>query len=154
LCQAAGRAELASDERFATAAQRVENRFALESLFEELFVTRTAAEWEATLLAAGVGCLTADAMSNFAFLFRDPQAIDNHTMVEVEHESFGGRYWRHAPLITFSATPGEAGPHCELGQHTRSILDELGYDADAIAALREADVVAWPDAADEASVTA
>ena len=68
-------------------------------LLEEVFRTRPAAQWEASLLAAGVGCVTADAMSHFAFLFRDPQALANGTMVETEHPSFGGRYWRHAPML-------------------------------------------------------
>ncbi len=145
-CSVVDRAELASDERFATAARRVENRFALESLLEELFVTRTAEEWEATLLPVGIGCLTADAMSNFAFLFRDPQALENHTMVEVEHPSFGGRYWRHAPMITFSETPGVARPHCELGEQTRPILEELGYAEDEMGELLNAGVVTWPSA--------
>ena len=74
----------------------------------------------------GVGCVTADAMSHFAFLFRDPQALANGTMVETEHPSFGGRYWRHAPMLRFSETPGEARPHCELGEHTRAILAGTG----------------------------
>ena len=152
-CETAGQTELASDARFATAAQRAQNRPALESLLEELFMTRSAEEWESSMLAAGVGCIGADAMSNFAFLFQDPQSLANHTMVETEHPSFGGRYWRHAPMITFSETPGVARPHCELGEHTRMILAELGYDEADMSALRDADVVAWPGATSEVSST-
>ena len=118
-------------------------------LLEEVFRTRPAAQWEASLLAAGIGCVTADAMSHFAFLFRDPQALANGTMVETEHPSFGGRYWRHAPMLRFSETPGEARPHCELGEHTRAILQELGYDQSEMTDLRRADVVGWPTAHSE-----
>ena len=153
-CQVAGRGDLATDERFASATQRVAHRATLEALLEELFLTRSAEEWEGSLLAAGVGCITADSMSNFAFLFRDPQALANETMVETEHPSFGGRYWRHAPMITFSETPGVARPHCELGEHTRSILEELGYDEAEMAALRDGDVVAWPGARSDAAGSA
>ena len=116
-------------------------------------MTRSAEEWESSMLAAGVGCIGADAMSNFAFLFQDPQSLANHTMVETQHPSFGGRYWRHAPMITFSETPGVGRPHCELGEHTKMILAELGYDQADMSALRDADVVAWPGATSEVSST-
>ena len=102
------------------------------------------------LLDAGVGCMTADAMSNFAFLFRDPQALANETMAETEHPSFGGRYWRHAPMVSFSATPGTARPYCELGEHTRALLQELGYDQDQMTELHDGGVVGWPTAQTDA----
>ena len=146
LCDAAGRPDLAGDERFATAAARDRNADALSQILGEVFLTRPAAHWESSLLAVGVGCVTADAMSHFAFLFRDPQALANGTMVETEHPTFGGRYWRHAPMVRFSDTPGEARPHCELGEHTQAILQELGYGQSEMADLRHADVVGWPTA--------
>ena len=148
-CAVAGSPALAADERFATVAARDRNAAALSALLEEVFRARPAAQWEASLLAAGIGCVTADAMSHFAFLFRDPQALANGTMVETEHPSFGGRYWRHAPMLRFSETPGEARPHCELGEHTRAILQELGYDQSEMTDLRRADVVEWPAAHSE-----
>jgi crotonobetainyl-CoA:carnitine CoA-transferase CaiB-like acyl-CoA transferase len=145
-CDVAGRTDVADEERFATTAARDANAGALSEILGDVFRTRPAEDWETSLLAAGVGCVTADAMSNFAFLFRDPQALANGIMVETEHPSFGGRYWRHAPMLRFSDTPGEARPHCELGEHTRAILQELGYDQSAMTDLREADVVGWPTA--------
>ena len=36
--------------------------------------------------------------------------------------SLGGRYWRYAPVIRFSDTPGQALPYCDKGEHTREIL--------------------------------
>jgi crotonobetainyl-CoA:carnitine CoA-transferase CaiB-like acyl-CoA transferase len=143
-CRVAGRSDLSVDQRFATAAARGRNDDVLSQVLEEIFLTRPAAQWESTLLAAGVGCVTADAMSHFAFLFRDPQALANGTMVESEHPVFGGRYWRHAPMLRFSESPGEARPHCELGEQTRAILHELGYDQTEMTELRNAAVVGWP----------
>ena len=43
-------------------------------LLDAVFLTRSAQEWEDSLLSAGVGCIVADAMSNFAFLYEDAQA--------------------------------------------------------------------------------
>ncbi len=144
LCQVAGRDDIAADPRFGSAAARAEHRAELEAVLEELFLTRTAQAWETELLGVGVGCVTADAVSHFAFLYEDEQAKAIDYMVRAEHPSFGGTYWRYAPLLQFSATPGLARPYCEQGEYTRSILDELGFSEAEMADLREAKVVAWP----------
>jgi crotonobetainyl-CoA:carnitine CoA-transferase CaiB-like acyl-CoA transferase len=143
-CEVAHRTELATDPRFATASARAENRAALEAELEPVFRTRTAQEWETNLLDAGVGCVRADAMSHFAFLYRDAQAQAIGMMVPTEHPSFGGTYWRYAPVIQLSDTPSLAPPFCELGEHTRSILGELGYDDDEMGRLKDDNVVTWP----------
>jgi crotonobetainyl-CoA:carnitine CoA-transferase CaiB-like acyl-CoA transferase len=110
-----------------------------------VFSARTADEWETNLLAAGVGCVRADAASNFNFLYEDPQARAINMMTATEHPDFGGKYWRHAPVLRFSKTPCQARPFTGKGEHTRSILAELGYDDDEIARLKEQHVVNWPD---------
>ena len=63
---------------------------------------------------------------------------------QAEHPSFGGSYWRHAPVVGFSQTPGQARAFCEKGEHTRAILEELGFDPPTIALLKEEGVVTWP----------
>jgi crotonobetainyl-CoA:carnitine CoA-transferase CaiB-like acyl-CoA transferase len=143
-CETAGRPDLAADERFSSPEGRQRNGQALVTILQDVFATRSARQWEIDSLAAGVGCVSADAMSHFAFLYRDPQAVETNMMVETEHPSFGGTYWRHAPLISFSDTAAEVRPYCEFGEHTRTILHELGYDHAEMSELREAGVVAWP----------
>lgn len=143
-CQVADRADLASDPRFSTTDGRDKNRAALADELEVVFATRTAEAWESCLLQAGVGCAVADAMSHFAYLYKDPQAQANATMVKTSHPSFGGGYWRHAPMVRFSETPGPVRPHCEMGEHTRSILGELGFSQAEMASLHDDQVVAWP----------
>jgi crotonobetainyl-CoA:carnitine CoA-transferase CaiB-like acyl-CoA transferase len=54
LCGAIGRAEFASDERFATNSKRVENRRALIPMLEEIFRGEPSAGWQARLDKAGV----------------------------------------------------------------------------------------------------
>jgi crotonobetainyl-CoA:carnitine CoA-transferase CaiB-like acyl-CoA transferase len=134
LCAVAGQQDLAADARFHTAHARQEHRTQLENLLTDVFQTRTAQEWETDLLAAGVGCVVADSMSNFAFLYKDPQASAVGMMTQVEHPSLG-TYWRYSPVLQFSDTPSRALAFCELGEHTRSILTEFGYQESEIARL-------------------
>jgi len=88
----------------------------------------------------------ADEMSNFAFIYRHPQALELGLMSKTEHpvigDKYGREYWRFAPMLDFSDTPAHGGPFCEYDEHTNAILKELGYDEAAIAQLREAGVIA------------
>jgi crotonobetainyl-CoA:carnitine CoA-transferase CaiB-like acyl-CoA transferase len=145
-CAVVERDPLARDPRFVTRATRAEHREELGAALRELFLTRPACEWESLLLGAGVGCVTADAMSQFAFVYEHPQAHALEMMVTTEHAAMGGTYWRHAPAVGFSRTPGHAGPYCEIGEHTRAILGELGYDDAETGSLHAAGVVTWPTA--------
>ncbi len=143
-CQVAG-VDLTSDPRYATVGARRENRSDLEQRLEQVFSSRSALEWESGLLAAGVGCVVADGMSHFAFLYEDRQAQADELMVRTEHPSLGGRYWRYAPVIRFSDTPGQALPYCDKGEHTRQILSSLGLSEDDMTRLKDDGVVTWPD---------
>ena len=100
--------DLGSDDRFATRSGRVEHRAALEEALSAAFLQRPAEEWEASLLAADVGCTVADAASHFAFLYEDPQAEAIGMMVTTSHPDLGGTYWRHAPVLELSDTPARA----------------------------------------------
>jgi crotonobetainyl-CoA:carnitine CoA-transferase CaiB-like acyl-CoA transferase len=143
-CAVAGRDHIATDPRFASRDAREANDAALEEVLEALFRTRSAREWEKSCVAAGVGCVVADAMSHFAFLHCDPQALAVGMMTATEHPSFGGLYRRHAPVVGFSRTPGGGRAFCEKGEHTRAILDELGYEPATITLLKDDGVVTWP----------
>jgi crotonobetainyl-CoA:carnitine CoA-transferase CaiB-like acyl-CoA transferase len=86
-------------------------------------------------------------MSNFAFLYKDEQAQANQFTVLTEHSSIG-RYWRHAPLLRFSETPGLVTSTSVQGEFTRRLLAELGYDEAAMDKLRADGVVTWAEEAD------
>jgi crotonobetainyl-CoA:carnitine CoA-transferase CaiB-like acyl-CoA transferase len=64
-----------------------------------------------------------------------------------EHSSIG-RYWRHAPLLRFSETPGLVTSTSVQGEFTRRLLAELGYDEAAMDKLRADGVVTWAEEAD------
>jgi crotonobetainyl-CoA:carnitine CoA-transferase CaiB-like acyl-CoA transferase len=144
-CTVAGRDDLSTDVRYATAPARVEHRKELEAELEGVFRTRTAHAWEDDLLAADVGCVVADAMSHFAFLYRDPQAAAVGMMVKSEHPSIGGVYWRYAPIARFSDTESQVVPFSDKGEYTRRLLAEVGYSEAEIAQLKDDEVVGWPE---------
>ena len=55
---------------------------------------------------------------------------------EVHDHPMGGRIRQPRPAARFSSTPAEIRRHAPLpGEHNDELLEELGYSADAIAAL-------------------
>ena len=67
-------------------------------------------------------------------------------VAEYEHPIVG-RMRQFGDLINFSETPGHiAGPPPLVGEHTKAILADLGYDDAQMQALRDEGTVYWPDA--------
>ncbi len=133
-CEAAGRPELARDERFATNAARVAHRQALTATVGEIMKSRDRAAWLAALERVGV---PAGPINDLARLFDDPQIRHRGLRVELPHAT-AGTVPQVASPIRYAGAPlayAQAAP--TLGQHTDEILrDLLGLPEDEIAALR------------------
>jgi crotonobetainyl-CoA:carnitine CoA-transferase CaiB-like acyl-CoA transferase len=126
---------LPSDPRFASAAGRAEHDGALAEALAAAFRTRPAAEWERALTAVDVGCVRADGGAFPQFTVMNPLMQELGLVTPVDHPSLGD-YVRHGPAVTFSLTPAMAGPAPLVGQHSRAVLTEFGYDAATIDDLR------------------
>jgi crotonobetainyl-CoA:carnitine CoA-transferase CaiB-like acyl-CoA transferase len=137
-CAAAGRTDLAADERFATNTLRVENRTTLVPLVEALLRTRTTAEWEALLRDAEVPHAP---VWTHADLFAHPD-LAGRLRVEVRDPSGRPVDLVASPFhITGAATPAPTAPPA-LGQHTDEVLRQLlGLSAGRVAELRRQGVV-------------
>jgi crotonobetainyl-CoA:carnitine CoA-transferase CaiB-like acyl-CoA transferase len=132
LARALDRPDWLDDPRFMTPALRQQHIDARLELTQEALRARPAAEWLRRLGAAGVPCAPVLTRSE---VIRHPQVEALGLVVETVHPA-AGRLRQARPAARFSATPAEirrAAP--ELGEHTREILEEVGYSAAEIAAL-------------------
>jgi len=137
LCRAVDRPELEHDPRFARTLIRRENSAALTAIFDSVFVTQDLSFWRERLAAQRV---TFGIISRLEDLKDDAQARAAGAVVPTENEAMPLTI--AAPIRLGDVRPRAARPAPRLGEQTDEILVEVGYDADAIAALRLADVVA------------
>ena len=132
-CGVIGAEALADDARFRTNKDRVAAREALRPLLVERMRTRPAAEWIERLKAAGIPC---GGVRDLAQVFADPQLIERAMVVALDHPVAGAIRQLGVP-IKMSGTPGAVRtPPPALGQHTETILGELGMSGPEIARLR------------------
>jgi crotonobetainyl-CoA:carnitine CoA-transferase CaiB-like acyl-CoA transferase len=138
LCAAIDRPALADDPRFARDVDRARNRQALNAELGAALATRTRAEWIDRLNAAGVPCgpiYTVDQV------FDDPQVVHAEMAARLPHPT-RGEIRVIAPTAKLSRTPGRLERALgSVGEDTDDVLEELGYGADEIAALRNEGVV-------------
>ena len=118
LCEAAGRPEIARDERFATNSARVRNRALVTPLLEEIFHSRSVAYWGETLAAVGVSCGPIHTIDR---VFDDPHVKARGSVVEVPYAPAGTLKLAASP-IKMSATPVVHGVPPLLGEHNREVL--------------------------------
>ncbi len=144
LCGVLGRHDLVDDPRFATCESRLANREELTKILEPIFMGDLAVNWRRALDAAGVPSeVSVDTWDGETVLF-DDELMRLGIVTEYEHPLLG-RVRQFGNLITFSDTPGKpqrAAPM--LGQHTKEILAELGYDEATIEDYHSRGIVTWP----------
>jgi crotonobetainyl-CoA:carnitine CoA-transferase CaiB-like acyl-CoA transferase len=132
-CNALDRPDLIDDERFATPVDRFRNNVELIGILDEVFASRTVAEWTAPL--DGTGIIWAK-VAELPDLVADPQAAEMGMYVEVDHP-VAGTFRTLAAPFTMSGTPlSIRGVGPEIGEHTDEVLSERGIDTDRIAQLR------------------
>ncbi len=134
-----GHPEWGHDPRFAANRARVEHRALIDDLVGQVLARDTADAWLTKLKAAGIPC---GRINSVAGALDDPQTAARGMIETVEHPGIGQLRMLGIPF-KFSDTPcGVRRPPPTLGQQTDEILaQELGMDADAIAALRRDHVV-------------
>ncbi len=135
-----GQPSLADDPRFADAASRTAHGSELSALLELSFGERSARDLFEALDGRGVPCEIADPDFS-ARVFDDPEMQSRGLVVQQQHPKLG-RFDHFGATITFSDTPERIwAPPPVVGEHTREILLEHGYDTGEIEKLLGADAV-------------
>ncbi len=129
-----GRPELGSDDRFSQQASRSQNIDALYAIVADSMPAHTTAEWLEKLGTADIPC---GPMNEPDDLFHDPHLQAVGMFPTIEHPTEGTL--RHIKVpVTFDKTPGGLQRHAErLGGSSASVLKELGYTDEQIAALEK-----------------
>ena len=138
-CEAVGRPEWTTDERYATNTARVQHRTEVVALLSELLCTRDKAEWMALCDQIGI---PNGPINDVAQVFVDPQVQAREMVITTVHPTVGDLPLVASPMKipTNPVTVRQAPPL--LGQHTAEILGEfLGYDAARIEQLRTEGVI-------------
>lgn len=136
VCRVVGRAELIADPRFAKRQARLQHRAELTHLLEEALLVRPADEWWALLVEAGV---PSGPVYQVPEVLEHPQIRDRGMIAHFDQVPGVERpvsLLRTGIKIDHQA-PSVSTPPPMLGEHTESILAELGYSTEQIHSLRE-----------------
>jgi crotonobetainyl-CoA:carnitine CoA-transferase CaiB-like acyl-CoA transferase len=124
-----GRKEFASDPRFKTLADRVENIEPLYSLVEEEAPKHTTAEWVAFCDKAQIPCMPMLALED---LPNDPHMQAVGLFTSAQHPSEGDYKMMRAP-VSFSESAFQVRRLApRLGEHTEEVVRELGLPPNTV----------------------
>ena len=137
-CTVMGHPEWMTDEAYATTAARSANREAMNAEIAAITRTRTSREWIETFNAAGV---PAGYIYSIDQVFDDPQVKHLGMAAPVHHPELGDIELVAQPIGMSGADFVVREPTPALGQHTREVLAEAGYDEEAIDALADGGVI-------------
>jgi formyl-CoA transferase len=137
--KALGAPELIDHPEHATGALRSQNRKAVNERIAAITRTNSSAHWIDALNKAGVPCGPINTIDR---TFAEPQVQHLGIARPVKHPKLGDIKVVGQPInLTATPQPKALKPTPEMGEHTASVLERLGYDAKAIEALRAGGVI-------------
>ncbi len=136
LCEALGRPEWVLDERFESAAARLENRDVLTELLDAAFGEASTDRWLEKL----AGHVPVSPVATLDGALDGEFVAEREGILTVPHPSRGTfRMLRNPVRASGASPPSEPAP--TYGADTQSVLDGLGFSGDEIAALKDRGVV-------------
>ncbi len=144
IADALGHPEWKTDARFATNSDRMQHREELVALMNAVLATGSRDEWIERLNAAGV---PAGPVHSVGEAMSHPQTLARGMVVETDHPQAGRTQAIGCPVHLSATPPRVDRPAPLLGQHTREVLGEFGFEAAEIERLLDDGVVGEPAAA-------
>jgi len=136
LCGKLGRPEWSTDERFRKFPDRLRHRDALTDMIDRELATRTTQDW----LERFAGVVPAAPINDLAQALENPFVTEHGRLQTLPHRSRGS-YRMVAPPVRCAGVEAPARPAPALGEHTESLLRDIGYDGARIRALRDAKII-------------
>ncbi|QFT63323.1 CaiB/BaiF CoA-transferase family protein [Roseivivax sp. THAF30] len=125
LSAAVGRPDWLEDPRFASVAAREENKPARLELTQEALLEDTTENWMRRLTEHDAPCAP---VLTRAEVWSHPQVEANGAILEQDHPQAGRIRQARSPARFSGTPPGDPAPAHLLGQDTRSVLEDAGYD--------------------------
>ncbi|MEM8615781.1 MAG: CaiB/BaiF CoA-transferase family protein [Pseudomonadota bacterium] len=141
ICRASGRDDLIDDERFTSAKGRRAHAAALVDLLDEGFARYTKTQMAERLDAESIAWAPVQTLAEVA---ADPQVNAAGAITQVPSASGDGSTFASpgSPIRFPGSHDGPKGPSPRMGEHSRSVLETLGYGQTDIEALEAKGVIA------------
>jgi crotonobetainyl-CoA:carnitine CoA-transferase CaiB-like acyl-CoA transferase len=136
LCEKLGRPEWSEEPRFRLFPDRLKHRNLLTEMLDRELMQRTTAEW----LAIFAGVVPAAPINDLAQAMDNPYVRERGLLQTLPHP-VRGTYRMVAPPVRCEDEEAPARPAPALGEHTEALLQDLGYNAARIQALRELGII-------------
>lgn len=140
-CEAAGREDLITDERFSAAQARVENSAELYPIIEQIVAGKPLSEW---LRLLSVGDVPHAPVLSVGEALEQDYVRYRNMKVEAIHPTYGPVKMVGPVIKTRGQAPAPCTAPPMLGEHDTDILRAHGYSDADIARLREAGVISKP----------
>jgi crotonobetainyl-CoA:carnitine CoA-transferase CaiB-like acyl-CoA transferase len=140
LCDAMGRPELASDERFRGHRERARNRGEINDIVRGWIGERSTDEILAALGPEGAD-LPCARVSHPDELTRDPQLLARDMVERHAHPTLGDVLFHGNPLKFSGAEPRAIPLAPRLAEHNAEVYGEIGLDAADLARLAAAEII-------------
>jgi crotonobetainyl-CoA:carnitine CoA-transferase CaiB-like acyl-CoA transferase len=134
ITEVVGHPEWCSDTRFSTARARLQHREELTECLNAALAGRTRAQWESLFSAAGV---PAGPVQSVGEALSHPQARAMDIVVDADTADGGRRPMIGLPLHFSGRNAPATTAAPRLGEHTRQVLEELGFSSSEVDELLE-----------------
>jgi len=137
-CRVMGKTDLLENPAYTDEKMRPLNYPELNTLFDQVFLTRTREEWMIDFMAAELMFAPIQRISNVE---KDPQALLNRYIIPCDYPGLGEINAPGYPVHFSKSRAGIQSTAPQIGEHTDEVMQDLGFDADAIKDLKKKGVI-------------